>query len=384
MKKILIFIGTRPDAIKMVPVIKEIKKHPDTLIPIVVSTTQHRELLDDVLKVFSIKPDFNLNIMKTGQTLYHITTKILQKLQIIMRNVKPDIILVQGDTTSTFVGALAAFYEKIPIAHIEAGLRSQNKYNPYPEEMNRILTDMLTDIYFAPTKTARHNLLKEGIAPEKIWITGNTAIDALFSILSQKTKLSGNIIHPNTCLPSRQEKMILVTSHRRESFNKPLEQICLALIELKKKFKDVEIIYSVHPNPNVKKPVYKLLKGIPGINLIDPPDYINFVNLMKHSYLILTDSGGVQEEAPSLGKPVLVMRENTERTEGVEQGTAILVGTNKGKIINETSLLLTNIKKYKKMSNLSNPYGDGKASIRIVNILLKYLNLSYRKIQDFS
>ncbi|MDD5529975.1 MAG: UDP-N-acetylglucosamine 2-epimerase (non-hydrolyzing) [bacterium] len=378
MKKILILIGTRPDAIKMAPVINELKKHPDTITPIVVSTTQHRELLDDVLKIFSIKPDFDLNIMKTGQTLYHITIQILQKLQIIMKNIKPDIILVQGDTTSTFVGALAAFYEKIPIAHIEAGLRSHNKYNPYPEEMNRILTDMLTDIYFAPTKTAKNNLLKEGIASEKIWVTGNTSIDALFSILRKKTKLSDNIINSNTFMSTKKERIILVTSHRRESFNKPLEQICLALIEIKKKFKDVEIIYSVHPNPNIRNQVYKLLKGIPGINLISPPDYLHFVNLMKHSYLILTDSGGIQEEAPSLGKPVLVMRETTERKEGIEQGTAILVGTNKEKIIKEASSLLTDMNKYKKMAKLSNPYGDGKASKKIVKILLKFILDSYQ------
>ncbi len=362
-------IGTRPDTIKMAPVIKEIEKSQAK--SIVVVTAQHRKLLDQVLEVFSIKPDFDLDIMKENQDLYWTTIQILQKLRDILKEVKPDIVFVQGDTTTTFVGGLAAFYEKIPIGHIEAGLRSGNKYSPYPEEMNRKFTDTLADFCFAPTQIAWENLLREGIPQERIWITGNTGIDALFMVLNKdyrfKDKRLKEIIESG-------KKIVLVTAHRRENFGGGgLRNICQALLELREKFKKIEIVYSVHPNPNVRKPVYDILGNSPQIYLIEPPEYLCFCNLMKHSDLILTDSGGIQEEAPSLGKPVLVMREVTERVEGITAGTAILVGTDRQKIVQEASLLLTDKKKYGMMSKLSNPYGDGKASQRIINIILESL-----------
>lgn len=379
-KKILTIIGTRPDAIKMAPIIKELELHSDTIKTIVVATAQHRKLLDDVLNIFSITPNFDLNVMGEGQTIFHITTQALQKIEPILNDIKPDIVLVQGDTTSSFVGALSAFYKKIPIAHIEAGLRSYDKYNPYPEETNRMLIDIMSDICFAPTKRAKDNLLAEGISPKEIHITGNTAIDALFFILKKNKKpLQNNIKR----IINSNKKLFLVTAHRRENFDKPLRQICLTLVELKKKFKDIEIIYPVHPNPNVKNPVYKILGNISGIHLIEPPDYPTFIHLMKSAFLILTDSGGIQEEAPSLGKPVLVMRKVTERIEGIKQGTAILVGTDKGKIIKVVSLLLKNTKKYKKMINLTNPYGDGKASYRIINVISRFLSLPYLPISEY-
>lgn len=375
---ILIIIGTRPEAIKMAPVIKELEKYSG-IKPFILISAQHRKLLDQVIQVFSIKPDLDLNIMKEGQDLYYISSRLLQELKDVFKKVKPYIILVQGDTTTTFIGALAAFYEKIPVGHIEAGLRSNNKYSPFPEEMNRKLTDCIADFCFAPTEIAKDNLIREGISPHKIWVTGNTAIDALFMVLKRKYTLPDNLKK----IVESKKKLILVTAHRRESFDKGIKNICCALIELEKKFNDIEIIYSVHPNLNVKKPVYKLLSGIPGIHLIEPPDYLCFCNLMKHSYIILTDSGGIQEEAPSLGKPILVLREVTERMEEIKAGTAILVGTDKDKIVKETSILLTNKRKYKSMSRAINPYGDGKASPRIVNLLLKFLVLPHQKVEEF-
>ena len=366
----------------MAPVIKELEK--SQVKPIIVVTAQHRKLLDQVLKCFSINPDFDLNIMEENQDLYWTTIQALQKLRNVLKEVKPDIVLVQGDTTTTFAGALASFYEKVPLGHIEAGLRSGNKYSPYPEEMNRKFADCVSDFCFAPTQVARENLLGEGISNERIWVTGNTGIDALFMVLNNpahnlcawKDKKSEEIINSN-------HRIILVTAHRRESFEDGLRNVCSALLELKNRFKDIEIVYSVHPNPNVRKPVYEMLSDVSGIYLIEPPEYFCFCNLMKQASLILTDSGGIQEEAPSLGKPVLVMREVTERVEGIASGTAILVGTDKEKIVKEASLLLTNKKKYEMMSKLSNPYGDGKASHRIINIILKSLGLPNSVTQPF-
>lgn len=373
-------MGTRPDAIKMAPVIKEIKGHAEYLKSFVVVTAQHRKLLDQVLKVFSLTPDFDLNIMEEGQDLYYVTSEAINRLKPVLHDVKPDLVLVQGDTTTTFVGALASFYERLPVAHVEAGLRSHNKYNPYPEEMNRRFTDIISELCFAPTRIAKNNLINEGIIPSKIWVTGNTAIDALFMSLQMNYEFKDGKLKE---LIEWGKPIVLVTTHRRENFDTPLRNICLALIELKNIFKDIEIIYSVHPNPNVKKAVYGVLGNNSGIHLIEPPDYLCFCNLMVRAKLILTDSGGIQEEAPSLGKPVLVMREVTERVEGIEVGNAILVGTDTKCILREASLILTDKVKYEKMTKKSNPYGDGKASKRIINIILKFFDLPYQEISEF-
>ncbi len=382
MKKILIIIGTRPDAIKMAPIIKS-SDFEGVVETIVVVTAQHRNMLDQVLKFFSITPDFDLDVMKENQDLYWITIQILQKLRGVLKEVKPDIVLVQGDTTTTFIGALAAFYEKIPVGHIEAGLRSGNKYSPYPEEVNRKCTDCFSDFCFAPTQLARENLLREGVSDERVWVTGNTGIDALFMALSISKE---NYVFEDKKLNkimNSSRRIVLVTAHRRENLYNGIRNICQALIELRDKFEDIEIVYSVHPNPNVRKPVYEILNNISRVSLIEPPEYLCFCNLMKRVDLILTDSGGIQEEASSLGKPILVMRDVTERVEGITAGTAILVGTDRERIVKEASLLLSDERKYEMMSKLSNPYGDGKASHRIVNIILKSLGLSYSEIQPF-
>jgi UDP-N-acetylglucosamine 2-epimerase (non-hydrolysing) len=309
--------------------------------------------------------------MKENQDLYYTTTQTLSKLKSILNEIKPDLVLVQGDTTTTFTGALASFYERIPVGHVEAGLRSHNKYSPYPEEINRVFTDVLSELCFAPTQRARDNLIRENIPTERIWVTGNTAIDALFMVLEKEYNFEDKRIEEivNSC-----DFLILVTAHRRESFDIGLENICYALLELKNSLPNVEIIYSVHPNPNVKEPVYSILGDNSNIYLIDPPDYVCFCNLMKHAKLILTDSGGIQEEAPSLGKPVLVMREVTERVEGIDAGNAILVGTDKKKIVEESISLLEDEERYNKMANVSNPYGDGRAGERIAEIVVEFLN----------
>ena len=380
MKKILVILGTRPDAIKMAPVIKELERYPKEMESIVVATAQHREMLDQVLSVFSIRQDFDFNIMVKNQDLYHVTTQILEKMRKILQETKTDLVLVQGDTTTSFVGALAAFYEKIPIGHVEAGLRSHQKYSPYPEEMNRRLTDSLSDLHFAPTSLARENLIHEGISAESITVSGNTAIDALFMVSQREFQFEDSRLRE---VISNGRKIILVTAHRRESFNEPLREICFALSSLAKKFSDIEVIYSVHLNPNVHQPVHEILGKNERIHLIDPPDYTTFVHLMKHSYLILTDSGGIQEEAPTLGKPVIVLREVTERIEGIRAGTAVLVGTKKENIIEETSRLLQNSEEYQKMAQRKNPYGDGMASERIVNQLRIQLGLVSEIMEEY-
>ncbi len=370
MLKALIVIGTRPDTIKTVPVIRALEKHPDKVKCIVLATAQHRELLDQVLSIFSVVPDFDLNIMQKNQDLYHITTQGLQQMRNVMKETKPDIVIVQGDTTSTFVGALSSFYERIPLAHIEAGLRSHQKYSPFPEEINRRLTDSMTDLCFAPTATAKENLLREGIDSGKIFVTGNTAIDALFMILKEDYQFGDSEIKK---VVSSNNRLVLVTAHRRENFNEPLRNICRALREIAHNFSDVEMIYSVHPNPNVSKPVYEMLGNTPRIHLVPPPDYLCFSHLLEKCHLVLTDSGGIQEEAPSLGKPVLVMRKVTERVEGIEAGTAILVGTDRERIVEEASRLLEDSNRYEKMARTVNPYGDGKAGVRIANIIFRFL-----------
>ncbi len=395
--KVLFAFGTRPEAIKLAPVIRELRSHSGKFTVIVCVTAQHRQMLDQVLNLFDIKPDYDLNIMKNNQSLFDVTTKGLLGIKKVLEKEKPDILLVQGDTTTTFVASLSAFYLKIPIGHVEAGLRTNDKYQPFPEEINRRLTTHIADLHFAPTEKAKQNLLSEGISENKIFVTGNTVIDALLYIL-EKQKSARYKDYLERCFLNNYginfdgQQIILVTGHRRENFGEGFENICYALKEIAEKNEDVIIIYPVHLNPNVQKPVYQILgsNSIPksrdkshatgqansrnsknprNIYLIDPLDYEAFVYLMSKSYLILTDSGGIQEEAPSLGKPVLVMRSLTERPEAVDAGTVKIVGTDQSKIIQETKLLLDNHKEYEKMARAINPYGDGKAAKRIVDIL---------------
>jgi UDP-N-acetylglucosamine 2-epimerase (non-hydrolysing) len=365
--RILFFFGTRPEAIKMAPLVKEFQKSPEIFDIKVCVSAQHREMLDQVLNFFEIQPDFDLNIMQQNQDLFDITREALSGIKDVLFDYKPDLLFVQGDTTTTFVGALAAFYEKVKVAHIEAGLRSFNKHAPFPEEMNRVLATQLADIHFAPTSRAKENLLREGVPEEKIFVVGNTSIDALFLCLKRTSEKNPGSFEPFSSIDFNK-RIILVTGHRRESFGKPFENICVAIKTIAES-DDIEIIYPVHLNPNVRKPVLEILGDIPNIHLIEPLDYPSFIWLMNKSYIILTDSGGVQEEAPSLGKPVLVIRDVTERTEGIDAGTAKLVGTQMENIILETQKLLDHPEEYQRMVNIKNPYGDGKSAERIVHIL---------------
>lgn len=367
---VLVVFGTRPEAIKMAPVIKKMQEEGSFYIKVCV-TAQHRQMLDQVLTLFDISPDFDLNIMKDNQNLFELTAEILLKIRKVIEAIKPDIVLVQGDATTTFISSLAAFYRKVKIGHIEAGLRTGNKYSPFPEEINRKVVTALADLHFAPTERARQNLMEEGIPKETIFVTGNTAIDALLRTIKKiQEKKNSNGICENIEFKN-SNKIILVTAHRRESFGKGFHNICSALAEIAENNPDVEIVYPVHLNPNVQEPARKFLMGKERIHLIEPLDYVSFVNLMNKAYLILTDSGGIQEEAPSLGKPVLVLRQVTERVEAIEAGTAKLVGTRPERIVSETELLLRDRAKYERMVKTTNPYGDGKASERIVEILLK-------------
>jgi UDP-N-acetylglucosamine 2-epimerase (non-hydrolysing) len=366
--------GTRPEAIKLAPVVKTLENHRDQFHSLVCVTAQHREMLDQVLRIFDIRPDHDLNIMKPRQDLFGITSEVLLKLRDLLREIKPDLILVQGDTTTTFAASLAAFYQKIRIGHVEAGLRTNDKHRPFPEEINRHLTSVMADFHFAPTEKAKLNLLKEGIPNDCIYVTGNTVIDALFWILGRQSnpetqKRMGDYFSEKFGISMDDRRLILVTAHRRESFGKGFENICQALREIALRNPDVRIIYPVHLNPNVQEPVHRIIGKMDQIRLIEPLDYEPFVYLMNQSYLILTDSGGIQEEAPSLGKPVLVMREVTERPEAVEAGTAELVGTQVESIISETQKLLDHPEDYRRMANIKNPYGDGKSAERIVQIL---------------
>jgi UDP-N-acetylglucosamine 2-epimerase (non-hydrolysing) len=349
----------------MAPIIDHLIDH-NSLKSVVCVTAQHREMLDQVLDIFSIKPDFDLDIMKKNQSLYDITANVMLSIKTVIDKVQPDMIIVQGDTTTTFISALAGFYQQIPVAHVEAGLRSFKKYSPFPEETNRILTTHIADLHFAPTQFAYDNLINEGINKEKISITGNTVIDSLVYI-TKKLKLQRT--------SSENKRHILVTGHRRENFGEKFEQMCYALKEIALNYKDVKITYPVHLNPNVQKPVYDILSGVNNIKLIPPVDYIEFVKLMHSSYLVLTDSGGVQEEAPTFGIPVLVMRENTERPEGVQAGVAKLVGTNREVIVNEAASLLDDKEKYASISKIANPYGDGKTGGRIVKLVEEYFEM---------
>lgn len=378
MKKILIVFGTRPEAIKMVPLVKEFEKHNDVFDMKVCVTAQHREMLDQVLELFDIKPHYDLDVMKQGQDLYDVTSKILLGMRDVLTEFQPDLVLVHGDTTTTLATTLSSFYQRIPVGHVEAGLRTGNIYSPWPEEANRLLTTQVTKYHFAPTLKNKENLQKEHIPDKDIIITGNTVIDTLFMVVERlkndenlATDTHNSIVEKG--YNSSDRKVVLVTGHRRENFGEGFLNICTALKELAQQHKDVDFVYPVHLNPNVQKPVNEILKDIDNVYLIAPLDYLPFVYLLKRSFLVLTDSGGVQEEAPSLGKPVLVMRDTTERPEAVEAGTVLLVGTDVENIKQNVSRLLENETYYKKMSYAHNPYGDGNACSKIVNFLKENL-----------
>jgi len=374
MKKILIVFGTRPEAIKMAPLVKEFQKFPDSFETRVCVTAQHREMLDQVLELFEITPDYDLDIMKAGQDLYDVTSSVLLGMKTVLTEYKPDIVFVHGDTSTTFAASLAAFYQQVKVAHIEAGLRTGDIYSPWPEEANRKLTTQITSYFFAPTDTSKENLLRENVNGKDILVTGNTVIDALFLALNKiKTNkdLEIQIISTLTDLyPFNLEKrMILVTGHRRENHGQGFINICTALKEIAENNPEIGIVYPVHLNPNVQKPVLALLSDIKNIYLIKPLQYEQFIYMMEKSFFIITDSGGVQEEAPSLGKPVLVMRDTTERPEAIEAGTVKLVGTDTQLIIREAQALLDDKEVYKTMSQASNPYGDGHACEKVVEVL---------------
>ena len=367
--KVLTVFGTRPEAIKMAPLVMELNKYPEIFESIVCVTAQHRQMLDQVLELFDIKPDFDLNIMKPNQNLWNLTSDVLLQMKDIFEKTNPNLVLVHGDTTTTLATSLSAFYAKIPVGHVEAGLRTFNKYYPFPEEINRVVTDSVSSMFFAPTETSKQNLLKSGISDEKIYLTGNTVIDALlYTVNNNKTDLTDINLDKNL-------KIILLTSHRRENFGKPLENICEAVLKLVENNPDIQVVYPVHLNPTVRETVFKMLSGNARIKLIEPLDYAPFASLMKESHIILTDSGGVQEEAPSLGKPVLVLREETERPEAVDYGTVKLVGSDTDKIVNTVQELLNCEQAYKKMSESINPYGDGLASQRIVKAIKEYAEI---------
>ena len=387
MKKILVVFGTRPEAIKMAPVVKELKKMQGNYTVKVCVTAQHREMLDQVLDIFKITPDYDLDLMRKGQDLFDLTSRVLLGIREVFSSYFPDLVLVHGDTTTSTAAALASFYRQIPVAHVEAGLRTKNIYSPWPEEMNRRITGQISTLHFAPTEQSKNNLIKENISSEVICVTGNTVIDALFEVLEviqYDDEMERNIVskiessgYPLTSrllqseIPS-DRLLILITGHRRENFGVGMNNICLALLELAKTFPTIDFVYPVHLNPNVQEPVYGLLSDVENIFLIPPLDYLPFVYLMEKSKIIITDSGGVQEEAPSLGKPVLVMRDTTERPEAVDAGTVLLVGTNKELIISATSDLIKDESKYESMSQAHNPYGDGHASTQIVDSIDKY------------
>tara|TARA_S200000501_G_scaffold76007_1_gene67817 strand:- start:4717 stop:5835 length:1119 start_codon:yes stop_codon:yes gene_type:complete len=368
--KILSIFGTRPEAIKMAPVIKALENEAG-IESLICVTAQHRDMLDQVLELFNIKPDYDLDIMTPNQNLIDLTTVCLKRLNEVLSDCIPDRVLVHGDTTTSFVAALACYYSKIPVAHIEAGLRTNNIYSPWPEEMNRRLTDTICDLHFAPTQKAKNNLLQNGIPETSIHITGNTVIDALLDISNRIEKKKDLVQSINTEILTliNEKKTILVTGHRRENFGNAFEEICRALVIIADRT-DVQIIYPVHLNPNVQEPVTRILSGHTNIHLVQPQNYLNFVYLMIHSFFIITDSGGIQEEAPALGKPVLVLRDVTERTEGLDAGTIKLVGADKNNITDEAFKLLDDKLTYKTMSNAHNPYGDGQASSRIMEKLI--------------
>jgi UDP-N-acetylglucosamine 2-epimerase (non-hydrolysing) len=369
---VLVVFGTRPEAIKLAPIVTELQNPVYGITPRVCVTAQHREMLDQVLKLFSITVHHDLNIMQKGQSLEDVTTRVIQGMKRVFEGEKPRMVVVQGDTTTTFATALAAFYQNIPVAHVEAGLRTWNKRSPFPEEVNRVLATHLADLHFAPTQQSRKNLLREGIDRKLVMVTGNTVIDALFHVMKDVRKDHRSFESRFSAIDFSR-RLILVTGHRRENFGPGFQDICEALRTIATTEADVEIVYPVHLNPNVQAPVREILSDLSNIHLLEPLEYRPFLFLMDRSYLILTDSGGVQEEAPSLGKPVLVMRNHTERPEAVRAGTVRLVGTDKQKIVRETRRLLHDRRIYAKMSRAHNPYGDGKSSARIAKAIRRYL-----------
>ena len=382
MKRVMLVFGTRPEAIKMAPLVREFRKYPDEFETMVCVTGQHREMLDQVLSIFDIRPEYDLNIMKQGQDLFDITSRVLCGMRDVLKEAKPDVVLVHGDTTTSTAAALAAFYMQIPVGHVEAGLRTGNIYSPWPEEMNRQITGRIASFDFAPTPLSRNNLLKENVPDSKITVTGNTVIDALHMVvdrirtdkgLADELHKSLLIAGYNTDRLTDGHRMVLITGHRRENFGDGFINICNAIKDLSVKYPDVDFIYPMHLNPNVRKPIHQVfgenLDGLGNMFFIEPLEYLSFVYLMEKSYLVLTDSGGIQEEAPGLSKPVLVMRDTTERPEALESGTVRLVGTDYRKIVNEVSMLIDNKEHYRTMSNAVNPYGDGRASGRIVDFL---------------
>jgi UDP-N-acetylglucosamine 2-epimerase (non-hydrolysing) len=368
LKKVIVVIGTRPEAIKLAPVVLELERHRAHFETQICVTGQHREMLDQMLRVFGLRPDHDLGVMKAGQDLTGVTTACLTGLDRVLRQERPAVVLVQGDTTTTFAASLAAYYHHIPVGHIEAGLRTGKKYNPFPEEINRRLTTHLSDFHFAPTEVARRNLLLEGVRPEDISVTGNTVIDALLltqARLAEEPRLMVDDLGPTDGL-----RIILVTAHRRESFGLPFRRICEAIRAIAERRRDVLVVYPVHLNPNVQAPVCEILDGVPNVKLLAPLDYVSFVACMQRAYILLTDSGGIQEEGPSLGKPVLVMREVSERPEAIAAGTACLTGTDPEGIVGAVSSLLDDAARYKQMTSRPNPYGDGHAAERIVQFLI--------------
>ena len=383
MKKIMLVFGTRPEAIKMAPLVKEFQKQPEQVETVVCVTGQHREMLDQVLRIFDIHPDYDLNIMKQGQDLYDVTAHVLTGLRDVLKEVKPDVVLVHGDTTTSTASALAAFYQQILVAHIEAGLRTHNIYSPWPEEMNRLLTGRLATYHFSPTPLSRNNLIKESVDDRNIIVTGNTVIDALYWVVdkikndkvldSELVKVLVKAGYDVNRL-NGGKKLVLITGHRRENFGDGFIHMCTAIKDLTRKYPDVDFVYPMHLNPNVRKPIHEVfgedLSGLGNMFFIEPLEYLSFVYLMEKSTIVLTDSGGIQEEAPGLGKPVLVMRDTTERPEALDAGTVKLVGTDYDRIVNEVSVLIDDKVASEKMSNAVNPYGDGLACKRIVNALL--------------
>ena len=382
MKTVMLVFGTRPEAIKMCPLVKEFQKYPNYFRTIVCVTGQHREMLDQVLQIFEVTPDYDLNIMKQGQDLYDVTSRVLLGLRDVLKQEQPDIVFVHGDTTTSTAAAIAAFYQQIPVAHVEAGLRTHNIYSPWPEEMNRQITSRIATYNFAPTPLSRQNLLQENVANETITVTGNTVIDALYMVVNKikqdqqlGEQLAQNILTAGYDVNrlSHDKKMVLITGHRRENFGDGFIKMCTAIKDLTQKYPDVDFIYPMHLNPNVRKPIHEVfgeeLNDLGNMFFIEPLEYLNFVYLMEKCTIVLTDSGGIQEEAPGLGKPVLVMRDTTERPEAVDAGTVKLVGTNYQKIVDNVSQLLDELEYYNTMSKAVNPYGDGKACERIVNQL---------------
>ena len=382
MKKIMLVFGTRPEAIKMAPLVKEFQKHPDEFETIVCVTGQHREMLDQVLHIFDIKPDYDLNIMKQGQDLYDVTARVLLGMRDVLKEAQPDVVLVHGDTTTSTAAALAAFYQQIPVGHVEAGLRTHNIYSPWPEEMNRQITGRIATYDFAPTPLSRENLLKENVSEDKITVTGNTVIDALYWVVDKiksdkalDSELEGVLKTAGYDVNrlSSGKKLVLITGHRRENFGDGFINMCTAIKDLTLKYPDVDFVYPMHLNPNVRRPIHQVfgedLSNLGNMFFIEPLEYLSFVYLMEKSTIVLTDSGGIQEEAPGLGKPVLVMRDTTERPEALDAGTVKLVGADYNKIVGEVSTLLDDPAAYEKMSKAVNPYGDGKACGRIVGRL---------------